>query len=64
MTAEELAHEKKLAHEKASASEVGAAHGGVTKSNPMWVVFAWTAVSIPLVWGIYRTLLSVGKFFN
>ena len=64
MTAEELAHEKKLAHEKASASEVGAAHGGVAKSNPLWVVFAWTAVGIPLVWGIYRTLLSVGKFFN
>ena len=64
MTAEELATEKKLAHEKASASEVGAAHGGVAKSNPLWVVFAWTAVGIPLAWGIYRTLLSVGKFFN
>jgi MFS family permease len=64
MTADELAHEKKLAHEKASASEVGAAHGGSSQSNPLWVVFAWTAVGIPLAWGIYRTLLSVGKFFN
>ena len=64
MTAEELATEKKLAHEKASASEVGAAHGGSSQSNPLWVVFAWTAVGIPLAWGIYRTLLSVGKFFN
>ena len=64
MTAEELAVEKKLAHEKASASEVGSAHGGVSKTNPLWVVLAWTAVGIPLVWGIYRTLLSVGKFFN
>jgi hypothetical protein len=64
MTAEELAVEKKLAHEKASASEVGSAHGGVSKTNPLWVVLAWTAVGIPLVWGIYRTLQSVGKFFN
>jgi MFS family permease len=64
MTAEELAAEKKLAHEKASASEVGSAHGGVSQTNPLWVALAWTAVGFPLVWGIYRTLLSVGKFFN
>jgi hypothetical protein len=64
MTAEELATEKKLAHEKASASEVGSAHGGASQTNPLWVALAWTAVGIPLVWGIYRTLLSVGKFFN
>jgi len=64
MTAEELAAEKKLAHEKASASELGSAHGGASQTNPLWVVLAWTAVGIPLVWGIYRTLLSVGKFFN
>ncbi len=64
MTHEELAHEKRLAHEKASASEVGTAHGGPVQSNPLWVVLAWTAVGIPLAWGIYRTLQSVGKFFN
>ncbi len=64
MTPEELAVEKKLAHEKASASEVGSAQGGPTQTNPMWVVFAWTAVGIPLAWGIYRTVLSVSKFFN
>ena len=64
MTPEELAVEKKLAHEKASASEVGSAQGGPTQTHPMWVVFAWTAVGIPLAWGIYRTVLSVSKFFN
>jgi MFS family permease len=64
MTPEELAVEKKLAHEKASASEVGSAQGGPDHSNPMWVALAWTAVGIPLAWGIYRTLQSVGKFFN
>jgi MFS family permease len=64
MSPEELAHEKKLAHEKASASEVGNAQGGPVHSNPLWVVLAWTAVGIPLAWGIYRTLQNVGKFFN
>ena len=64
MTPDELAAEKKLAHEKASASEVGSGQGGSAQTNPLWVVLAWTAVGIPLVWGIYRTVLSVSKFFN
>ena len=64
MTPEELAHEKQLAHEKASASEVGSAQGDSSNTHPLWVVLAWTAVGIPLAWGIYRTVLSVSKFFN
>jgi hypothetical protein len=64
MTPDELAAEKKLAHEKASASEVGSGQGGSAQTNPLWVVLAWTAVGIPLAWGIYRTVLSVSKFFN
>jgi MFS family permease len=65
MTADELAQEKRLAHEKAIASEVvrsGAASGSDAVS-PMVVVLAWAAVGIPLAWGVYRTLLSVAKFF-
>jgi len=27
------------------------------------VLLAWAAVGIPLAWGVYRTLLSVAKFF-
>jgi hypothetical protein len=27
------------------------------------VVLAWVAVGLPLAWGVYRTLLSVAKFF-
>ena len=63
MNAEELAHEKKLASEKANASEV---HGSGTPThvNPAFVWLAWAAVGIPLAWGIYRTALSVAKFFN
>jgi phage terminase Nu1 subunit (DNA packaging protein) len=63
MTDAELAEEKRLAHEKMAASEVGAATS-TNDSVPTWVVaFAWTAVGLPLAWGIYRTLLSVAKFF-
>jgi MFS family permease len=63
MNAEELAHEKKLASEKASASEVQGS-GTSTHVNPAFVWLAWAAVGIPLAWGIYRTALSVAKFFN
>jgi len=65
MTADELAHEKRLAHEKAAASEVvrsGDASGSDAVS-PLVVALAWAAVGIPLAWGVYRTLLSVAKFF-
>ena len=65
MTADELAHEKRLAHEKAVASEVvrGGEASGSDAVSPMFVALAWVAVGIPLAWGIYRTLLSVAKFF-
>lgn len=65
MTADELAHEKRLAHEKAAASEVVRAGDAVGSDavSPVVVMLAWAAVGIPLAWGIYRTLLSVAKFF-
>jgi hypothetical protein len=31
--------------------------------SPIVVALAWAAVGIPLAWGVYRTLLSVAKFF-
>jgi MFS family permease len=65
MTADELAQEKRLAHEKAMASEVvrGGEASGSDSVSPMVVALAWAAVGIPLAWGVYRTLLSVAKFF-
>ncbi len=63
MTDAELAVEKKLAHEKAAASEVTRSSGGVDSVSPALVAFAWAAVGLPLAWGVYRTLLSVAKFF-
>jgi MFS family permease len=65
MTDAELAEEKRLAHERASAAEVGAGAGAVGgNATPGFVVaLAWLAVGIPLAWGVYRTLINVGKFF-
>ena len=65
MTPEELAEEKRLAHEKAKSSEVHSdgTHVHDKPSNPMLVVLAWLAVGIPLIWGVYRTSLTVVKFF-
>jgi MFS family permease len=63
MTDAELAEEKRLAHDKAVAMEVGSG-SGVAATTPTWLVaLAWTAVGIPLAWGVYRTLIVVGRFF-
>ena len=64
MTDDELAHEKKLAQERAAATEVGTSDAAFHKNKAALVWFAWAAVGIPLAWGVYRTALSVGKFFN
>ena len=62
MTDAELAEERRLAHDKAAASEVGAGAGASSKTPLIFVVMAWTAVGIPLAWGVYRTLQVVAKF--
>lgn len=64
MTDAELAEEKRLAHERAAASEVGAGSGAAAATSSATVVLAWAAVGIPLAWGVYKTLINVGKFFN
>ncbi|MBT0569197.1 OFA family MFS transporter [Curvibacter sp. CHRR-16] len=65
MSEQELAAEKKLAHERAAANEVNASAPVSDARTPTaLVVVAWLAVGIPLAWGIYRTLLSVAKFFH
>ena len=64
MTDSELAAEKKLAHERAAATEVGSGSSSEQVSRPLGVWLAWAAVGVPLAWGVYRTALSVNKFFN
>ena len=65
MTPEELETEKRLAHEKVKASEIQAdgSHTNTAPSSPIVLLLAWAAVGIPLVWGVYRTLQTVAKFF-
>ena len=64
MTDAELAEEKRLAHDRVVANEVGSGHAGAGRT-PVWLVFAaWAAVGIPLVWGIYRTMISAAILFR
>jgi MFS family permease len=60
----ELAEEKRLAHDKAVAQEVGPGTMTFHRTPVVLVTVAWAAVGIPLAWGVYRTALSVSKFFN
>ena len=64
MSETELAEEKRLAHERAVASDVGSGSGAGGKTSQLALVLAWAAVGIPLIWGIYRTLISAAKFFH
>ncbi|XHS79354.1 OFA family MFS transporter [Burkholderiaceae bacterium UC74_6] len=64
MTEAELAEEKRLAHDRAVANEVGQGSGKAATTPAFTVALAWLAVGIPLAWGVYRTILSAGKFFH
>lgn len=66
MTDEELAGERKLAHDRSVAADTGSA--GVTAagtaSNPALVLFAWVAVGIPMLIGIWITLQKAVILFK
>jgi MFS family permease len=65
MSDAELADERRLAHEKATAAEVGMVSSGRDEAtSPLKLWLAWAVVGLPLAWGVYRTLISVGKFFH
>jgi MFS family permease len=64
MTPDELAEEKRLAHDRVVAGDVGKGSGVGGTTSPAMVALAWLGVGIPVAWGIYRTSLSVSKFFN
>jgi hypothetical protein len=53
-----------MAHERALASEAGQVHQAHHATSAVWVILAWTAVGVPLAWGVYRTILSALKFTN
>jgi MFS family permease len=62
MTDAELAQEKRLAHEKALDAVVKGS-GGTGHTSSLTVFLAWAAIGIPLIWGIYKTVLSAMKLF-
>jgi len=63
MTDEELAQERKLAHDKAAASVLvaGNSTGG---AGSVTLVLAWSAVGIPLLFGIWITLQKALLLFH
>ncbi|MEQ1635913.1 MAG: OFA family MFS transporter [Methylococcales bacterium] len=63
MTDAELADEKRLAHEKRSDAVRFAKVNTLKADSLVKVLFAWLLVLIPLGWGIYKTILSVGRVF-
>jgi MFS family permease len=66
MTEDELAREKKLAHERDLAA-AGGQGGGVVAAggtNPAVATFAWAAVGIPLLIGIWITLQKAVVLFK
>ncbi|MCY4756091.1 OFA family MFS transporter [Pelomonas aquatica] len=64
MSDEELAQEQRLARERAAAAEVGSGRRQAAATSTLALVLAWAAVGLPLAWGVYKTLVSVGKFFH
>jgi MFS family permease len=65
MMVEELAEEKRLAHEKIVTTEKPQKSTTTSSSSHIALVFsAWILIAIPLLWGIYKTLTNVTKFFS
>lgn len=58
MSDERLAAERAQAHEQTMAPPPVALSGStaVAASHPVLLVVAWTAVAIPLTWGVWITL--------
>jgi MFS family permease len=64
MTDEELAREKRLTHDRAAAENTGGpaiASNIGSASQPVAIFLAWTAVGIPLAFGVWVTLQQAVK---
>jgi len=64
MTDAELAEEKRLGHEKSIDTLIGTGAKTGSRGSPVAVLLAWLIVIAPLGWGVYKTVISVGMFFN
>jgi MFS family permease len=66
MTDEELAQERRLAHDRAVAENIGSATDVSNigfASRPVAIALAWTAVGIPLAFGVWFTLQKAVALF-
>jgi MFS family permease len=64
MTDQELATEKSLAHEKTTKVLTASSGRSYRPTSPLHLATAWAAVTIPLLWGIYKTVMSAIAFFQ
>jgi MFS family permease len=64
MTDEELALEKQIAHEQQTDRLISAHSSRDKSSGPIKLLLAWTLVLGPLAWGVYKTIISISKFFS
>ena len=67
MTDAELALEKKLAHERDISAMTGTRAGGsgaTGATSPLITAFAWLAVGIPLMFGLWVTLQKASVLFK
>lgn len=65
MSEAQLAAERTRAHERTAIQQPVSGHGGaVAQSNPALVVAAWTAIALPLGWGVWITLSKSLALFS
>jgi MFS family permease len=65
MSEAELETERRLSHEQvAQAAPSAESPAPVSTGSPVMVMLAWTAVGIPLAWGIWITVTKASRLFH
>jgi hypothetical protein len=48
----------------ATEDRIAAAHGSPSAAGRVWLVLAWSAVGIPLLWGVVQTVEKALPLFR
>lgn len=65
MSEEQLAAERTKAHERTAIQHPAGTQGrAAARSNPALVIVAWTAIAVPLAWGVWITLSKSLALFH
>lgn len=65
MTEEQLEAERKLSHETASRAIAKVMVSNTLKPSSLWIVImAWLVVALPLLWGVWHTLMKAKLIFG